>query len=456
MWHPIRRRPNSLFPDLAWTPACELRLAHTRWDRTGGHPAVPGWFVDRHVAPGRSLPAPRMLRDHPGIFDEPATGAGVSTASGPGGKLDDPADGRSRHQRDWDFLAMHLARARARHEAARPLPTAHEWTNEAGLPQATRDWRTCEAIARYVVEWKNRDARGIAASPHPVDVLLQSHHCGGVANTACALAHVAGIPARRISTSGHSTVEFLIGGRWIWSDNIRDGVQLFHGSFQEFLAGLDRAVWASPGQVAHHNKAEAFYRAPYDISSSTAWRFGTGCPVPATGDEGDAAGGFGLTVHHDPATAEALYPGISGRLFAGDAGGQPWLTIGNKGGWLHGHLTLPKDAVLRRRFFISDCADNPLRDSEARVWSEDGGAGLLAALDGAALKPLGAQTQRHLHRAAVFAVPAALLTPGWHELTVRGSGEVMLFPDAVDPYEPPASLPGLEPARIRTDPCHQP
>lgn len=458
MWHPLLGAPNRLFPDLRWSPACELRLRHARWDRASRHPAAPGVFVDRHVAPGRSLPPPLVGRDAPDIFAAPATGVCVSLASGPGGKLHDPADGRTRHQVDWDFLAMHLARAIARYEAAKPLPGQQEWQNAAGLGDTLRAWQTCEAIARYVVEWKNRVPGNLAASPHPVDVLLHSHHCGGTANLACALAHVAGIPARRISTSGHSTVEFLVGGRWMWSDNIREGVLLHQGSYQDFLADLLRAVYASPGQLAHHAKAEVFYRAPYDVSSSRHWRFGAGCPVPASGGDGDAAWGYGVTVHHDPATAEALYPGQEGRLFPGDAGTEPWLTVGAKGGWLHAPVPLAGGLALRRRFFVGACADNPLQAGELLAWCEGDGAGLRATLDGAPLAALGVRPHRHLHRAAAFAVPAAALTPGWHEAVVAGAGAVIAFPDPLEPDEPAASAAGvrIDPAGVRTDPCHLP
>lgn len=457
MWHAITGRPNSLFPQLPWTPALELRVAHARWDQPGGHPAVPGFFRDRHIAPGRRLPLPLTTRDAVDLGTDLATGLGVSAASGPDGDLRLPGDTRTRHQLDWDFLAMHLRRAIARQEAALPLPALKDWQDEQAGPDPLRDWRICNAITRYVLEWKNRLAGRPCPSPHPVDVLLASHHCGGTANAACALAQVAGIPARRISTSTHSTVEFLVGGRWLWSDNIRCGLTLHSGSYQDFLAHFDQWPNVSAAQRQQHAKHEVFYRAPYDYSASLGWRFGSGCPVPACGGHGDAAAGFGLTVHHDPATAAALYPGQSGHLCAGDAGDRPWLSLGAKGGWLSAALPLNEGLALRRRFFISACEDNPLQAAELRAWCLGDGGGLAASLDGVALSSIGRQPQRHVHQVAVFAVPSMLLTPGWHEAVLHGRGCAVAFPEVLLDPDPAASAAiALDPTGITTDPVHFP
>ena len=443
MWHPITGRPSSAFPECHWTPAWELRVQHQRYDAVSGHPASPGCFIDRHTAPDRSLPRPNFTRDSIGWDQEP-TGASLSLASAPGGALYVAGDGKTRFQRDWDFLRFHANRAiERRHMLRQAVPNHEDYLR--GEDQAS-DWHRAEAIAAYAVQWKTRCVV-MGESPHPVDVLLSSYHCEGSANICFALAMVLGIPARRISTSGHSTCELLIQGRWCWVDNIRSGVLLLPFSYQEFLAQVATWPCLNPGQRAHHAKAQAFYRAPYDYMPSLHWRLGG--EVPSVGMTGDVAKGYGLSVHYDPATARALYPELVQYRFHADACTKPTLTIGNKGSWLHTVLTGASGVTLRRRLYVSGSPDNPIIAAEMRVWITEKTDihALTLRLGGVTLACLGRREQRGCHWAAVFRVDPALLTQGWHEFRLTISGptgtELVLFPDVVEPYVPPIDCAGI-------------
>lgn len=458
MWYPISGRPAPTFPKLTWTPACELRLQHRRFDAPASHPSSPGIFVDRHVAPGRTLPLPRITREHPGADEDPA-GASLSLASAPGGALYQAEDGRSRFQRDWDFLAFHAKTAIERRQLLRPIPN-HEQYLQDTEPTA---WQVAEALATYAASWKTRIPQ-LGPSVHPVDVLLHSYHCAGAANVCFALAMVLGIPARRISTSGHSTCELLIDGRWCWIDNIRDAAYILPMSYQDFLAGLPHWPSCSESQRAHHCKGEVFYRAPYDYSAALSWRLGG--DLPAASGEGDVHGGIGLSVHYDPATAEALYPGHAPHRFHADACAAPTITVGAKGGWLHAPIELTRGQTLRRRFFVSECADNPIELAELRVWcAPEADPDLLRARwNGVELPPAERVAQRGVHHALRVSLPTGQLTPGWHELSLQVASAnarlpLLCFPDPVEEAEAGViDHPGItiDPAQIATDPVVDP
>ena len=90
MWYALKGQVGALYPELHWTPAIELRVQHQRWDRASGHPAAPGVFVNRHVAPQRRLPVPEVSAHSSDWYEDPKTGVGLSYASGPGERFMTP------------------------------------------------------------------------------------------------------------------------------------------------------------------------------------------------------------------------------------------------------------------------------------------------------------------------------------------------------------------------------
>ncbi len=463
MWYPIEASTGPVYPVIPWTPAVELRVKHSRFDAPSFHPTRPGVFHNRHVVTGKELPLPCATAARVSIEEDPATGHTLALESGPrdpetglGGELGELA-GRTRLEMEWQFLQMHLEEAITRYRARQPLLNHNDWVKRQTAELST--WDVCAAIAEYAVNWKNRMAGGPFVSVHPVDVLCHSHHCAGAANISMVLAQVAGIAARRISISSHSMVEFLIDGRWCWSDNIRGGVLLHPGSYQEFIGGLMKWPHCSPSQKRAYSLDEVHYRAPYDYSESLWWRFGNRIELPGVSASGDCAQGIGYSVHYDPATAAALYPEESLHVFHADADAEPWLTLGAKGGWLHVPKSLGGRLRVRRRFYLSDCGDNPVQAGELRVWCLEGdGEGLELTFDGQTLALRGCEVQRYMHQAAVFEVPPELLTPGWHDVIVSGKGTVMLFPDLVSPSEGSADQESvtIDAQQVLTDPVHRP
>ena len=288
-----------------------------------------------------------------------------------------------------------------------------------------------------------------------MDVLLGSHHCAGAANIAAALAAVAGIPARRISTSTHSTVEFFIDGQWCWCDNIRGGALLHPGSYQQFLSNLAHWPHVTQEQYDQHKRDEVFYRSPYEYGATLWWRFGGGdIPQDAIKDaEGDAARGIGISVHYDPATASALYPDQNEYIFHADAAEQPWLTIGAKNSWFHAYVDLDAETKIRRQVYCSESGDNPIIAAELCVWCDGDGSSIEVLFDGIAVPFVEMRSYRGVHQVAVFAVDPTLLTAGWHDVVVSG-GRVGCFPDIVEGHEAGCSSEAVRitPDMVQTDP----
>jgi hypothetical protein len=457
-WHPIQKRPSAIYPDTQWTPAVELRIQHERFDLVSRHPASPGVFLNRHVAPDRGVPSTKINRDHPG-YDQDVMGGDLSAASAPGGALYDENDGKTRFQREWDYLFFHAQRAiDRRHLSRQALPNHEDYMRgeDKILP-----WHMAEAIAAYAVQFKTRMPK-LGITSHPIDTLLSSYHCAGAANICFALATVLGIPARRVSTSGHSTCELLIEGRWCWVDNIRAGVHLVPMSYQEYLAGLKDSPCTSAGQKAHHSQGEVFYRSAYDYSPNLAWRFG-GEHAMIEGTEGDVESGIGLGIHYDPSTASGLYPGYSEYRFHADDCELPTLTIGYKNAWLHAPAGLEGDLVLRRRLYVDDTPDNPITAAELCTWcpADLNPEAIEVKLNGTLLETGHLRAHRGCHTALISAVPAEQLQAGWNEILLQAKpgkkAEIMLYPDVMTSYESPASQKvELDSRRIKTDPVVQP
>ena len=376
-WKSLRRRAAPSYPETDWSVAAEVEIEHHRGDRPSGHPWARFCLVNRHLEDRPALDLPRLHRDMAGA-DELAEGASVSRASGPraegqshGGELWDGADGRTRMQRDWDFLQRHLSLALERYRAySLPVMSVESYRREDHEMSA---WRTVKALAHYAINWKSRIPE-MAAAPHPVDVLVRSYHCTGAANVLFALCTVAGIPVRRISISHHSMVEALVDGRWVWLDNLVGGECVHPFSYQELITRLKEWPHLSGRQFQMLAGMVPFHRSPYCFDEALSWRFGVDVLNSGAGESGDVAQGTGLSLGYDPSTATALYPDLPEYLFACPASpeGRPILTLNPKQSWLHAPFRLCGDLALRARFTLSACPDNPVEAARLKVWCAPG------------------------------------------------------------------------------------
>ncbi len=374
-WKLLTARPSPMYREVNWSPAVEIEVTHSRFDAPSWHPCCHGTFIDRHVVPGsRLVDLPVFGRDYPGC-DAIGDGASVSLASGPrtdgagqGGELYQEQDGRTRFQRDWDFLAFHAERALERYRShALPLVSGESYLR---AESELTEWRKAEALALYARNWKTRIPK-LGESNHPVDTLLYSYHCAGAAEVLFALATVVGLEARRITVSHHSMVEILVGDAWVWCDNIVSGTPILPASYRDVLERLSQWPSLSRKQIDMFSGKEPFYRCPFEMDQRLSWRSG-GFSGQGRG-EGDVREGIGLSLAYNPATATALYNHAAEHRFPGLArDGSPSLILKEKQGWIHCDALLAGEEALRSRYFLSACEDNPVRSAELRVWLAPG------------------------------------------------------------------------------------
>lgn len=470
LWQAFRFAPSPTYPALNWSPAIEMRLEHERADRRTGHPLRPLSLVDRHVEDRPPLWPQSFDREQPGNDLDPA-GPTVSLASGPrpvdaeqGGELYTADDARTRFQRDWDFLAFHAQCARERYRSyALPLASAEAYQrNELDL----FEWRLLCALATYARYFKSR-VPGLGASHHPVDTLIRSYHCTGAADVLFALCMVSGLPARRISISHHSMVEALVGGRWVWADNVVGGEVVAHTTFEEVVRRLDDWVHLGPRQKEALGGPVAFDRSPYQWDQALFGHFGSGHLVPAAGARDDVVKGLGLSVGYDPSTARMLYPGQREYEFACPAGpsGGPVITLNPKQAWLHLPVTLHGSAAVRATCTIQIDEANPVCAATAVIQ-----VGRTAQPEQVRVTWNGIVLQHGRRKDAPgflptceFIVPLSGIRNGTNEVIVTAADhhtpvDVLFFPDIRTGYIPCTQQVASHPstADVGTDPIPDP
>lgn len=468
-WQHLRFAPTPAYPVVHWSPAIEMDVEHRRSDRRSSHPLFSCALVDRHLESRKPLAMPVWHRDMPGN-DETPDGITVSLASGPrdpesgqGGEIHDSADGRTRWQRDWDFLSSHAVLARERFRSASlPLMSFESYMRDE---HAWTTWRTVSAYAAYAANFKTRTPdRGV--SSHAVDTLVRSFHCAGAAEVLFALCMISGIPARRISTSNHSTVEVCIDGHWVWIDNMISGTCVTQVDYQEMLLRLGEWAHLSERQRRVQGTWVGFYRSPYQFDQCFARSLNGGLIRRFPGATKDVAGRGGLSLGYDPSTATMLYPGRPEHIFACQPGpsGGPLLTLNPKQSWLHLPLDIAGSAALRSSITLSDCADNPITGAVLRIWVGPGtpDTALAVTLNGRAIDHGRSTLARGQMPAIVYDIRPDLLHGGSNEVIVRAAegsaATVLLYPDLrTDPV--PCALAATfipQTSDVRTDPSLDP
>jgi len=301
-----------------------------------------GVFVNRHVNPYTSfdLPAP-ATRSSRGM-DEQAGGAQVSIAALPGGELYEPGDGKSAHQRDWDFIVSESGRILA----------------EKGLAGSTDRAAQIKTLAEYV---QSRRGGEVYESRGPVDFLIHSSYCTGAANAIAGIASTMGLEYRTINHHGHSVAEVLIDGKWYFIENsvgypvfvpatlMRLTCEAEAYPYDREKYGKRYLEWDLSGDDWMH------YGAVYSLSSRW-WHFNQGSlgADPLIRSQ-CLKSGCGVCVGLDGNTARPLHPGLGEYLFkAADSGA---MLVAGKYCWYYSSLPLGPGARVRRSFYLGALHD---------------------------------------------------------------------------------------------------
>jgi hypothetical protein len=343
-WSPINFEISKAVGPMNWSAAVKIYAYMTKTDLapSNGGPLV---FVNRHVNPNSSLPQyPAITRNSPGMDVNPA-GAHVSIAAMPGGQIYQSTDGKTAHQRDWDFIVQERDRI----------------LTQKGVINSTDVFAKIRALTDYV---QSRVGGASYPSRHPTDYLLHSSYCTGAANAAAAILSTMGYKVRTINSSIHSTAEVEVNGKWHFIENAstttfrqnqnvmnislvdRDSSTYFYSHFD--LNG-DRWNWAG---------------AVYDLVPML-WHFnqcGVGSQMKYNAQT--IVNGSGVAVGLDCNTAKALYPTDANYYFRAVQSGA--LMIAGKYCWYYSWCNLNQGQKIRRKFYLGNVQDptNPIKQME--------------------------------------------------------------------------------------------
>ena len=355
-----RSRLNEAFGLQNLAVACEVIVRHERVDdrcRKGQLPLL----LNRHVDRQRKLPCGIFVtRESPGE-DVGREAPFLSLAIRPPEPGGEPAGGElfraegvdSLHREEWEFLQEHVVRALAL----------------AGVRDEAVETDKVRALADYAAQ--SEDTL-VYPSFHPVDVLLHSSYCSGLANLFFALANVSGLVCRSINIANHSVVEVLIKGQWHFVDNHRTG-----GPLGRFVEGrdyvdvtlrVDECGFSFDTQISYLKSPLAWRRSPYHYSSMLQWHWAWG--ESDSGNRGgrlDVKDGYGVSVPCDPCHASALYPDREVFPFPLWAG-VPELTLTEKASWICVDLPLPSGGALLKNVYFGPSEDNPIISARIEWW----------------------------------------------------------------------------------------
>jgi hypothetical protein len=467
-------------PEELYSPVVEITVTHEHAD---GEPTVEygsGILINRHIWPGRSIKEyKRITRDSPGQ-DETPDGTCLPLALFPrktdvtwrkqqglpwGGELLTPEeregkaskDPRTRHQRQWDYLQGHVDKALARYcenysnlwvdpedDSRRPKLTVEEMS----------DWQKINAICNYATAWQWRGKAKWDPWPsrHPVDVLHYGHHCVGTSRVVQAMLHVAGFESRILINPSHTWAEVRVSGKWVHAEKAIGSdrgskargseIRSCHG-WAEITAEPDLIAMGLIGNVG---KAISREHTWYLTGSMMYWLNMGGIDEYRQTDRT----GIEPWLAYNPSTASALYPTMRVHIFHVRKDEPPTLSLSRRQAGGIVKIVLDPGMALRKRFYLSDCRDNPIvRGQVAYLLKSAVGTGdVRCELDGLDLGAGAPDTAdkgyapgRHFY--LVFEMSSDRLTPGEHDLVLRNASDkeimVAFQPDVVRPYHNPVS-----------------
>jgi len=371
-WLPIRFAPSATAGEVNWTPGLLVKVRHAHPDEMAV--STYGLLVNRHIRPDSrfELKGP-VTRDTPGR-DEVVDGAAVSFESMPGGQNYTEADGRTVHQRDWDFL----------------VATRNRIWAQVGIKETDPTLKKLKALAEYV-----RDRQFLqqwSYSVHPVDYLLHSAYCTGRANSLMALVTTMGLPVRCVGHAHHSMCEIRIEGKWYFFENSSyERFTTANGNYMELTSHPEQVQPYGDGQIGAWGYGWVDLSGEDMVTSGTAyllapnwWHMnwtGGGLAIPTTFRT--LENGCGITVCLDGQTAHALYPEADTYYLKASPTTGMYMVAG-KYGWWHSFLALQPGQAVKRTVYMGDVQDlaNPTTYVEMTVlcapgatrdWPEYGG-----------------------------------------------------------------------------------
>jgi hypothetical protein len=308
-------------------------------------------------------------------MDESPSGCAVSAAALPrqpglphGGEIFSD-DGRTAHQRDWDFLCEKCEDFLSRRGIAASSSTLDKVKALAGFFARTSEYLPPEDRGKLKV-------KGF----HPVDVLLHGQHCSGRSSALAGLCLSMGVAARPLHFSGHSVCEVEADGRWYLFDNNTGPAKAedtFLGSsymegmadpyampvparqsekYHWMLTGSGSTEWTVKGMWIN-----AVETSPFNYGAQRWWRFqsagvGTTCRTLALDT------GHGLTLPLDPSTAKALYPNAPRHVFKYNSGEPCRLTLCLPRSWMAAPFRVGARQGIRKTFHLGafDDGENPV------------------------------------------------------------------------------------------------
>lgn len=371
---------------LRWVPDWRVRLKYEGPDgRTPGALGHP-YFVDRHVDPRPCFSWTALAdRDAPGVDEVPA-GCHVSAAARPprsavayngegltqhradtaptGGELFSEKDGRTAHQRDWDFLC----------EKGSEILAAAGCQDSASTASHDR----AQAVVQVFAEYAASRSGPVYPSRHGVDVALHSSYCDGRANLLAALCMVHGISARTIQNAVHTMVEVLVGGRWTFVDNVSTETlakwetlepgscprNVFHGmsfldvvtsDWQSGRMGDPRTKPIPQAQAVAYNQYQPLHE-PFINLHTGRWHFnqaGLGLERITS----PLGSGSGVCAFPSPETFRALYADAEPAVLFASPGDSSILELNPPQGWFRSSSWIDRGAGIRRTFFIGNQQD---------------------------------------------------------------------------------------------------
>ena len=474
-WFPVAGSPHPSVPFEFYSPQVEVTITHSHADDEPTAEYASGLLLNRHVWPKRFLkPCIPVTRDSPGR-DESPLGTSLPLAVFPkshgdwppstfryptregvkwGGELMDEVkkeDGRTLHQVQWDYLQMHVNRAYdhyiKQHQDIWPdsLDEENRWGTTPRHDRIDREltpeylekkraeltaYQKYVAVANYASGSHCRILEGQPwPSYHGVDVLFHNSHCAGSSKVALMMLQVAGFKTRYLGFHNHVSTEIKVNGKWVYTDrNVADGRdnRSLHG-WAEITGQPNVFGYIGRGNSQIRKGRE---RCVYSVTTGMYWHHLSGISQQ---DPAFCQKGGMWNYYYAPMNASALYPTVRTHIWHIIKGEEPILELFRPRGMGH-DIALKPGMKVRRRFWLSNCCDNPITAASAEFRVRGNDEGLVCSLDGHVLKQRNGNSWR---------LPVDLLTPGEHELVLHNTGtsqpELTFLPDFVRPYLNPVS-----------------
>jgi len=355
-WRPIRFTATPAAGEMNWSPALLIKLRHRKADET--NIADRGLLINRHINPKSRFARTALVKRDSTGRDEAVDGVAVSIESMPGGQVYEEGDGRTAHQRDWDFLVRTRDRI---------------WA-QSGIKKSDPTLKKLQALAQYVRE--RQFLSHWSYSVHPVDYLLHATYCTGRANAMMGLASTMGLHVRSLNHAHHSMCEVLVDGKWYFIENASGRpFTVARGNFMELTARPDQVRPYGEGRITDGyarldvSGEDLVKIGPMYVLSADQWRMnwcGGGLCIPTMFQ--CLENGYGLAVCLDGNTAHALYPEAE-TYYLKESPTTGMFMVAGKYGWWHSRLKLRPGQAVRRKVYLGelDDEDNPVARVEVAV-----------------------------------------------------------------------------------------